>query len=73
MERFRAEMVCTRVRLPAAAARARAGLFALGAVVDERIDADGAFTIEVRCPRQRFEDWRRREGLGGDILAAADG
>jgi GTP-binding protein HflX len=73
VERFRPEMVHTHVHLPPAAARARARLFELGAVVGEQVDSGGGFTIEVRCARDRFEDWRRREGLEAHSLPPQEG
>jgi GTP-binding protein HflX len=49
--------------LPPLAARLRARLFDLGAVVTERAGPDGQWLIEVRTSRGNVEWLRRREGL----------
>ena len=49
--------------LPPAAARLRARLFSLDAVVDERIGPAGEWLIEVRTSRGNMDLLRRRDGL----------
>ncbi len=56
--------------LPPDAGRARSRLFALGAVLQERIDDRGASHLQVRMPRREFEAFSRREGLPEHALRA---
>ena len=61
------ETVRCQFKLPAAAARTRARLFALGAVREERIDADGNFELDVELPRSKLERLSREEPALGII------
>jgi GTPase len=54
--------------LPPQAGRARARLFALGAVVQERVDERGASHLQVYMPRRQFEQFSHREGVPADAL-----
>ncbi|QQS55342.1 MAG: GTPase HflX [Candidatus Competibacteraceae bacterium] len=62
-ERLRGETVHGWLCLPPAAARLRARLFNLDAVVDERIGPEGEWLIEVRTSRGNMDLLRRRDGL----------
>ncbi|MBS1247376.1 MAG: GTPase [Proteobacteria bacterium] len=62
-ERLRGEAVHGWLCLPPLAARLRARLFDLGAVVTEHAGPDGQWLIEVRTSRGNVEWLRRREGL----------
>jgi GTP-binding protein HflX len=62
-ERLRGEGVYGWLCLPVTAARLRARLFGLGAVLGEHTDADGQWLIEVRMSRGNVELLRRRYGL----------
>jgi len=54
--------------LPPQAGRARARLFAMGAVLQEKIDDGGASHLQVQMPRGQFEMFSRREGLPAQAL-----
>ncbi len=54
--------------LPPEAGRARARLFNLGAVVQERVDERGASHLQVHMSRLQFEAFSRREGVPEDAL-----
>ena len=54
--------------LPPQASRIRSRLFALDAVLQERIDSDGASRLEIKMPRHQFEQFAQREGLAPDAL-----
>ncbi len=62
-ERLRGETVHGWLCLPPAAARLRARLFSLDAVVGERIGPEGEWLIEVRTSRGNMDLLRRRDGL----------
>ena len=62
-ERLRGDAVHGWLCLPPEAARLRARLFDLGAVVAESTGAEGECLIEVRTSRGNVEWLRRREGL----------
>ncbi|NMQ19238.1 GTPase HflX [Candidatus Competibacter phosphatis] len=62
-ERLRGETMHGWLCLPPAAARLRARLFSLDAVVDERIGPAGEWLIEVRTSRSNMDLLRRRDGL----------
>lgn len=62
-ERLRGDAVHGWLSLPPKAARLRAKLFSLGAVVTERIGPEGEWLVEVRTSRGNLEWLRRREGL----------
>ena len=62
-ERLRGETLHGWLCLPPAAARLRARLFSLDAVVDERIGPAGEWLIEVRTSRGNMDLLRRRDGL----------
>ena len=62
-ERLRGETMHGWLCLPPAAARLRARLFSLDAVVDERIGPAGEWLIEVRTSRGNMDLLRRRDGL----------
>ncbi|MGB5062232.1 MAG: GTPase, partial [Candidatus Competibacter sp.] len=62
-ERLRGETVHGWLCLPPAAARLRARLFNLDAVVGERIGPEGEWLIEVRTSRGNMDLLRRRDGL----------
>ncbi len=62
-ERLRGETIHGWLCLPPAAARLRARLFSLDAVVDERIGPAGEWLIEVRTSRGNMDLLRRRDGL----------
>ncbi|MBA3732680.1 MAG: hypothetical protein H0W93_10150 [Gammaproteobacteria bacterium] len=48
--------------------RARARLFAMGAVLQEKIDDDGASHLQVQMSRGQFEMFARRERLPAPVL-----
>ncbi|MGB0721017.1 MAG: ribosome rescue GTPase HflX [Gammaproteobacteria bacterium] len=58
LARVRGRIVEETLHLPPTAGRARARLFALGAVVSESVSDDGGFDIAVRMPREALEQWR---------------
>ena len=62
-ERLRGDAVHGWLCLPPIAARLRARLFSLGAVVAERTGPEGEWLIEVRTSRGNVEWLYRREGL----------
>jgi GTP-binding protein HflX len=49
--------------LPADAGRARSRLFAMGAVLQEKVDDYGASHLQVQMPRHQFESFSQHEGL----------
>lgn len=69
LTRFKGAPVSRELRLPPAAGRARARLFALGAVVDERVSEDGDFAIRVRLPRADLQAWEKEHAsdLSGSL------
>jgi GTP-binding protein HflX len=56
--------------LPPGAGRARSRLFAMGAVLQERVDDRGASHLQLHMPRREFEAFSRREGLPDRALRA---
>ena len=63
VERFYADIEERELRVPAAAGRLRARLFALGAVKQESSDDDGGFRLRVVLPRQQLERLFQQEGI----------
>ncbi|HHH48593.1 MAG TPA: GTPase HflX [Gammaproteobacteria bacterium] len=59
----RTDVVTERLRIPAGDGRLRARLFALGKVLDERIDDSGDLLLEVRLERKDLENLRKSGGL----------
>jgi GTPase len=62
-ERIGPEAEVHELTLPPRAARARARLFARGAVQAESVDADGAFHLRVAMPRERLRQTLREAGV----------
>ena len=62
-ERLRGDAVHGWLCLPPVAARLRAKLFSLGAVVAERVEPEGEWLMEIRTSRGNVESLYRREGL----------
>jgi GTP-binding protein HflX len=62
-EHFRAATVQRRLRLPASAGRLRAKLYELGAVLEEQIQDNGDWLIDVKIAPVSLERLRRQEGL----------
>jgi len=62
-ERLRGDAVHGWLCLPPVAARLRARLFSLGAVVAEAVGPTGEWLLEVRTSRGNVERLYRREGL----------
>ena len=62
-QRCGALRVRRRLRIPAAAGRLRARLFALGAVTGEFTDRDGTSVLDVSIPPAELERLARHEGL----------
>ncbi|MEA3413819.1 MAG: ribosome rescue GTPase HflX [Pseudomonadota bacterium] len=67
-DRFMGETVHGLIRLRPGAARLRARLFELGAVVSERAGDDGGWELEIALPRARYEEMSRLEDLPGELL-----
>jgi GTP-binding protein HflX len=63
VDSFPRETIHGWLSLPPDAGRLRARLFALGAVVQERIDDAGSWQLEIEMPRRHFEEISRIEGL----------
>ena len=59
LARFKGDLVSRAVRLPPTAGRARARLFALGGVMEERPTDDGGFDLRVRLPRTDLAAWEK--------------
>ena len=57
-----------RLRLPPAAGRLRARVFALGAVTGESVDGDGCSVLEVLIPPAELDRLSRREGLDAAMI-----
>jgi GTP-binding protein HflX len=68
--RLRGDTVRGWLKLGPMQARARAALFDLGAVRDERDEGDGGFLLEVELPRREYQRLCRREGLEPSALTA---
>jgi GTP-binding protein HflX len=58
------------LKLGPAHGRARAALFGLGAVRNEKSDGDGGYILEVELPRREYNRLCRREGLEPSALSA---
>lgn len=67
-EYFGREIACGWLRLPPAAGRFRARLYAASAVLSERPDEEGGWLLEVKLPRQALEQLGREEGFEGELL-----
>jgi GTP-binding protein HflX len=67
---FQNETVHGWLDLPPNAGRARSRLFAMGAVLQERIDDRGASHLQVHMSRRQFETFSRHEGLPEYALRA---
>lgn len=55
------------VTLPPTAGRERAGLYRMGAVLDEQVEPNGDIRLEVRLPRRRLEELFRDSGLSPEV------
>lgn len=53
--------------LPPSAGRERAGLYRMGAVLEERVEANGDLRLEVRLPRRRLEELFRDTGFHPEV------
>jgi GTPase len=62
-DRFAESLVQGWLTLPPSAGRERAGLYRMGAVLDERVEANGDMRLEVRVSRRRLEELFRDSGL----------
>ncbi len=77
-ETFQRETVRGWLNLPPSAGKARSELFSLGAVLQETIDDQGFWQLEVELSRRHFEDLSRRgqlpvNSLGGmEAVASSD-
>ena len=67
--RLKSDTIHGWLKLGPAHGRARAALFDLGAVLDEKDEADGGFLLEVELPRREYHRLCRREGLEPSALA----
>ncbi len=70
-ERLGEDQVRRVLRLPPSASRLRARLFDLATVVDEAVDEEGVWRIEVKIGRGNFEYLCRREGLRSQWVDSA--
>ena len=61
------------LRVPVTAGRLRAQLFGLGTILNERVDTDGSWLIEIRAPRHDLEQLCRREGLPFELAPSESG
>ena len=68
--RLRGDTVRGWLKLGPLQARARAALFDLGAVRNEKDEGDGGFLLEVELPRREYQRLCRREGLEPSALTA---
>ncbi len=66
---FRAVTVRRRVRLPASAGRLRARLYELGTVLEEQVQDNGDWIIEVEIAPASLERLWRREGLATTLIS----
>ena len=64
-EHVRSDVVTERLRIPAGDGRLRARLFALGKVLDERLDDSGDLLLEVQMERRELDNLRKSGGLAG--------
>ena len=67
---FRAATVQRRVRLPASAGRLRARLYELGTVVEEQVQDNGDWLMEIEIAPASLERLWRREGLASTLISA---
>lgn len=72
-QHFRQEVVHGWLRLPPSAGRLRARLYALGAVLNERVDDRGGWALEVRLPHPIFAQLSGQEGLGRELIREEEG
>jgi GTPase len=63
VEHFRAATVQRRLRLPSSAGRLRARLYELGTVLDERVEDNGDWLMDVAIAPASLDRLSRREGL----------
>ncbi len=70
-ERMRGETVHGWLRLPPEAGRLRARLFSLGVVVDERLNPEGDWLIEVHTSRENLHQLCQREGFREEWMQLA--
>lgn len=70
-ERLGEDQVRRVLRLPPSASKLRSRLFDLATVVDEAVDEEGAWRIEVKIGRGNFEYLCRREGLKSQWVETA--
>lgn len=63
VEHFRAATVQRRLRLPSSAGRLRARLYELGTVLDEQVEDNGDWLMDVAIAPASLERLSRREGL----------
>jgi GTP-binding protein HflX len=70
-ERAGALRIERRLRLPPAAGRLRAKLFALGAVTAEQMDSDGTSVLDVLIVPRDLERLTRDEGLSESMIELA--
>jgi GTP-binding protein HflX len=72
---FRAATVQRLVRLPASAGRLRARLYQLGTVVQEQVQENGGWLIQIEIAPASLERLWRREGLARNLIStvSADG
>ena len=68
VERLRSETVQGWLRLAPAKSRARAALFELGAVREEKTEQDGSYLLQVELPRSEYQRLCHREGLNPALL-----
>jgi GTPase len=69
-EHFSQNQVHCWLRLPLTAGKMRSRLYALGAVLDETVDNNGLWTLEVEIPKPRLEQLCQNEGLDCQLVAA---
>ena len=67
-DHFSRDIVRGWLNLPPSAARIRAQLFRLGAVLQEQVDELGSWRLEIQLPRRNLEEISRREGVAIDTL-----
>ena len=62
-EHVRTDVITERLRIPAGDGRLRARLFALGKVLDERLDDSGDLLLKVQIERKDLDDLRKTGSL----------
>jgi GTP-binding protein HflX len=72
-EHFRVATVQHRLRLPSSAGRLRARLYELGAVIEERIEENGDWLMDVAITPASLERLSRREGLVPALISTVSG